>query len=381
MARPRTARLLAALLAGVLGSCSWHSTWPTTSSDPAPTLEHPDFSATLRHAGIDGSAPWRVAILGDQRALADGEFQALVGAIAAHEDEVGGSPPLAAIVDTGDIVDNGRHADQFRMLQEILEPLRRWPYLVAAGNHELGPDLEPEARTNFVRFMGDAPGPLFSRQRLWYRKDAPGVRLLFLDTNEWVYGPTDNPRLRNDPQLAWLSAQMAEDFPGRTVVFMHHPIVSSSQKHRDQSARMWSIAWNDEVLALMFARGGVDLVVSGHTHTYERFRLTAPDGGSFHLVNISGRPRDSFLWIGDGARRARDIRGRELEILGSAGWRRGELQGWTIEQLDGMFDPDTEENQWGELTIAPDGTLEMEMFFLVDRGAAGYESRGRFRID
>jgi predicted phosphodiesterase len=373
--------LLVVLALGALNGCSFAPTWPTTSIQPAPTLAHPGFEESLARHRVDGTAPWRLVVFGDQRALADGEFQTLVGSIAQREQRTGSGSPLVAIVDTGDIVDDGRHADQFAMLSEILEPLRTWPYLVAVGNHELGSDLQNEARANFVQFMGDAPGPLFDRNRLWYRKDAPGLRILFLDTNDWVYGPNEDQSPHRTRQLAWLSAQMSEDFDGRTIVVMHHPIVISNKKHRGQAARMWSIRWNGEVLASMFARGGVDLVITGHTHTYERYRLTSPDGGSFHLVNISGRPRDSFLWIGDGARRARDIRGREVEQLIRVGWRREDVQGWKIEQLDGMFDKNTEENQWAELTIEPDGPLEVEMFFLVDRGAGGYASRGKFTID
>jgi hypothetical protein len=265
------------------------------------------------------------------------------------------------------------------MLKSILEPVNRWPYLVAPGNHELDEGITLVARDNFVEFMGDAPGPLFQGNQLWYRKDAPGLRILFLNTNDWIYGPGETLPARRTSQLAWLSSQMAEDFEGRTVVAMHHPIVISSKKHRDASARMWSVAWSGETLAEMFARGGVDLVITGHTHTYERFRLTSPSGDSFQHANLSGRPRNSFLWFGAGARRAKDIRGEELDHLIKVGWRREELEGWQFEQLDGMFED--EENQWGELTIYPGGKMEMEVFFLVDRGNGGYASRGKFLID
>ena len=44
-----------------------------------------------------------------------------------------------------------------------------------------------------------------------------------------------------------------------------------------------------------------------------------------------------------------------------------------------MFE--NEENQWGELTIHPDGKMEMEVFFLVNQGDGGYASRGKFLID
>lgn len=372
--------LLGGLLIGALAGCSFTPTWPTTSTRPAPVLDHAGFGDTLRREGIDGGVPWRLAVFGDQRAMADGEFQALVRSIAAREAEPTARPPLAAILDTGDIVDDGRHADQFSMLARILEPLRRWPYLVAVGNHELGIVPEPAARDNLVRFMGDAPGPLFGRNRLWYRLDAPGVRLIFLDSNDWVYGPGEDQNPHRTQQLAWLSAQMAERFDGRTIVVMHHPIVSSSQKHRDQSSRMWGIRWDDRILAQMFLDGGVDLVFTGHTHTFERYRITGPGQRSFELVNVSGRPRDSLLWFGDGARRARDIGGRELRQLERTGWRAEDLEGFRIEQLDFLAEAD-EENQWAEVTVHPRGPIEVEMFFLVDRGAKGYASRGSFTID
>jgi hypothetical protein len=126
---------------------------------------------------------------------------------------------------------------------------------------------------------------------------------------------------------------------------------------------------------------GADLVLTGHTHTFERYRLTDPDGDRFHLVNVSGRPRNSFLWWGDGARRAQDIRGREVEFLARTGWRREDIEGWTVEQRDAMTEKETEANQWAEVTVHPDGRVELETFFLVDRGESGYESRGKFTLN
>jgi hypothetical protein len=364
----------------MLSGCFGQPMWPTTSNDPVPVQEHPTLAESLNRRGIGASSTYRLAVFGDQRALADGEFQALVQAIADHEASMTDGPPLVAIIDTGDIVDNGKHSDQFAMLHELLEPVREWPYLVAVGNHELDQDLNFEGRRNFFTFMGDAPGPLFAEARLWYRLDAPNLRLIFLDTNQWVYAPNDDQPWHRTDQLAWLAAQMSEDFDGHTVVSMHHPIVISNKKHRGIASRMWGIQWSDQVLAEMMAPGA-DLVLTGHTHTFERYRLTDPDGDQFHLVNVSGRPRNSFLWFGAGARRAQDIRGREIEQLIRTGWRRELLEGWKIEQLDGMFDEETEANQWAQITVRPDGPLEIEMFYLVDEGQGGYESRGKFLID
>ncbi|RKZ13095.1 hypothetical protein DRQ32_02330 [bacterium] len=369
------------LLLALLTGCSAKPMWPTTSNNPAPVLAHPDFAATLEREDIGRSSGFRIAIMGDQRALADGEFQALAREIARREDTLAGVPPLVAIIDSGDIVENGKYADQFAMLAEILTPLRHWPWLVAAGNHELDNSIDPQARTNFVQFMGEVPGPFFAPRRLWYRKNIPGARILFLDSNDWVYGPSDDQSVHNTDQLAWLSAQMAEDFDGRTIVVMHHPILSSSKKHRGMALRMWKIQWSDDLLAEMFLNGGVDLVVVGHTHSYERYRLTDPEGRSLQLVNISGRPRPGFLWFGAGPRRAKDIRGQEMEYFARLGWPPEQLAGWTIEQLEAMSDEDTEANQWGELTVGPEGRFDLEMFYLVDHGEGGIRSGGVTAID
>jgi len=52
-------------------------------------------------------------------------------------------------------------------------------------------------------------------------------------------------------------------------------------------------------LADLFASGNADVILVGHTHTYEHFRVLRSDGAGFHLINVSGRPKDSILWIGE----------------------------------------------------------------------------------
>mgnify|MGYP000387996777 CR=1 FL=1 len=91
--------LLPLLLAGCVGQ----PMWPTTSTNPVLPQEHPTLAESLRRQGVDGSQPYRLAVFGDQRALADGEFQALVRSIADREASLEGAPPLIAIIDTGDI--------------------------------------------------------------------------------------------------------------------------------------------------------------------------------------------------------------------------------------------------------------------------------------
>lgn len=364
--------------------------WPNSSDRPVEPLGHPSLAARVDQLGDALDDGFRLIAFGDQRALADGEWQAMNQIIRSREDRGGHALPLLSIVDTGDIVFDGNYSDQFHMLADILTPLRPWPYLVGIGNHEVHNNGEGPSRGNTVAFLGGTVGALADQaeafalreKRLYYRIDVGGVRLISLDTNDLVYGPNgdraDTPGLtyRGRAQLRWLAAQLADDRGAHTtIVLCHHPFVHSSEKHRGQARKMWSLTYQGRTIPEMLAAGGVDLVLVGHTHTYERFRLTNAEG-SFQLMNVSGRPRNAALWYGKKQRRAHDVAGREIEFLRDEDWTA--LEGWTIEQLDAMTDD--ERNQFVELRVSPEG-LEAEVFYLVDRGRGGIHAGGSFRVD
>lgn len=361
-----------------------HGPWPMTSEGPVPPLAHPTLEDHVSTLAIEPGTPVRLVVIGDQRALADGEWQAMNELIARREQLRRNDPPLLAILDTGDIVFDGSHRDQFAMLNDILTPLRNTPYLVGVGNHEVHNNLPGPARENLVRYLAPSLGEEFTVDRMYYRRDVAGVRMLFLDTNDLVYGPdgdfgsVDGLTYRGRAQLRWLAEELA-DSSGihTTIAVLHHPLVSSSEKHRGQSVKLWSLAYEGRALPQILADGGVDLVLTGHTHTYERFRLTASGGPSFQLINVSGRPRPSFWWIGRSARMARDIAGRETQVLHEQGWR--DLGGWQIEQLDAMLGRGA--NQWVELHLLGEGRIEAEVFYLVEEGRGGARSDGRFEVD
>ncbi len=361
-----------------------HGPWPMTSEGPVPPLAHPTLEDHVGTLAIEPEVPTRLVVFGDQRALADGEWQAMNELIAQREQLRRDDAPLLAILDTGDIVFDGSHRDQFAMLNDILTPLRRYPYLVGVGNHEVQNNQPGPARENLVRYLAPSLGEEFTVDRMFYRRDVAGVRLLFLDTNDLVYGPegdrgsVDGLSYRGRAQLRWLTEQLADsNGVHTTIAVLHHPLVSSSEKHRDQSVKLWSLAYGERTLPTILAEGGVDLVLTGHTHTYERFRLTAPGGRSFQLMNVSGRPRPSFWWIGRSARMAHDIAGKETQFLREHGWR--DLTGWQIEQLDAMLGRGA--NQWVELHLLGDGRIEAEVFYLLDEGREGARSEGPFEVD
>lgn len=356
-----------ALLVLLLSAFAWPwaaSPWPRSAEQPPPVLGYPALESVIAQRAKHLRAGLRFAVFGDQRALADGEWQAIIAAIAARS---AADSALCFVIDTGDIVNDGRYSDQFAVLAGILAPLRGLPYLVAVGNHELCNDRYPEGRANTAAFL-EGLDPDFSPARLYFCKDVPGARLLFLDSNALVYGEGPAAKRRASEQLDWLTARLADAPAGASrIVVMHHPLVQSSRKHREQAVALWSLEHAGRRLPDILLDGGVDLVLCGHTHTFERFAIERADGRRLQLVNISGRPRDDFLWIGSGPRHARDIAGRELDWLADKGWR--DLAGWRIEQLAAMVDD--EANQFGLFTLAPDGGLTLEMHFLERSESTG----------
>lgn len=100
------------------------------------------------------------------------------------------------------------------------------------------------------------------------------------------------------PQAQWLADSMPSisPFPGRcTLAFWHHPRWSSGVEHGSdpQTDTLWR----------MLYEGGVDLVLTGHDHEYERFApmdadgKAVPNGMVEFVVGTGGRSLYEFAEI------------------------------------------------------------------------------------
>jgi 3',5'-cyclic AMP phosphodiesterase CpdA len=96
------------------------------------------------------------------------------------------------------------------------------------------------------------------------------------------------------PQENWLRADMASHRAPCTVAMWHHPRFSSAEHGNDPTMRdIWQTLQDK----------GVDLVLAGHDHTYERFGPqdadgnADPDGLRSFVVGTGGRSFYSFLRI------------------------------------------------------------------------------------
>lgn len=128
----------------------------------------------------------------------------------------------------------------------------------ALGNHDW---VTPGAAGFFGYFgqVGVSPG------QGWYSYDLGAWHIVVLDSDCWATGGCGT----GSPQLAWLTADLAEHPAACTLAIWHHPRWSSGP-HGDNPdvAPFWR--------ALHAA--GADVVIDGHDHDYERFAPQDPNG-------------------------------------------------------------------------------------------------------
>jgi glucose/arabinose dehydrogenase len=153
----------------------------------------------------------------------------------------------------------------------VYEPwLRSRPFYPSIGNHDNEIDNGRPYRDVFVLPENGASGAFPDHAERYYSFDRGPVHFVALDTETAFADPA-----RRQAQLAWLENDLATTAQPWRVVYMHRPPYSSSSAHGSDLVIR-------QALAPIFERHGVQLVISGHDHVYERsipWREFVPNGG------------------------------------------------------------------------------------------------------
>jgi 3',5'-cyclic AMP phosphodiesterase CpdA len=271
----------------------------------APLPAHRIYRATLRNLPPGGCVPYRVKLNGavvfeaEAQTRKPGSHRMIVFGDAADGSAtqkaiakaMAAAAPDAVFI-TGDLVYGRGRASEYRMNffpiynSEEVPLMRRVPFLGVPGNHDVAFDLKkwPDAPAYFAYWslplngpalqageanaapvtagvhdaVVTASGPAFPRMAS-FSFDYGKVHWTVLDTN--IYTDWESPVMK-----AWLEADL-KAAKGATwrIVALHHPLFQSSRSHFDDQ---WI-----RPLSPILEKYGVDLVLAGHVHNYQR---TAP---------------------------------------------------------------------------------------------------------
>lgn len=223
------------------------------------------------------------------------------------------SPRAAFTLHAGDLVNDGNRDEEWG--EWFGAPA--WvnatvPVLPAPGNHEYRrADADAEGAPRLVSrhwrpqfaLPENGPAGVAEVAETAYYVDYQGVRVIALDSN-----------LRQEEQRDWLRGVLADNPQRWTIVTFHHPIFSPARDRDNKALR--------ELWKPVFDEFKVDLVLTGHDHTYARSgdvssrvrvgtvnvksgyqQAYDPSIGTVYVVSVSG-PKMYDIKGGDWAVRA-----------------------------------------------------------------------------
>jgi len=236
--------ILALVISGSFSSVSY-----SQSANGSKVSARTNSSVTLALPLKDGSV--RFAVLGDT-----GTGSGKQRDVAATMVRYRAAFPFEFVLMMGDNMYGGESAKDFEAkfsdpYKELLA--QNVKFYAALGNHDQA------LQTNYVNFNMDG--------KEYYRLKKGNVAFYALNSN-----------YMDKKQVEWLQDELAKDTSDWKVAFMHHPPYSSGGKHgSDKQLR--------EIVEPIFVKYGVNVVLTGHDHFYERVK---PQKGITYFVSGAG---------------------------------------------------------------------------------------------
>jgi len=222
-----------------------------------------NFEARFTTAPKPGTTDWRLVVYGDNRSNPD-NHRGIVEQIIKLKP--------AIVLNSGDLVARGKVYEQWKT--QYFDPLRGLaeyvPSFPCLGNHEQNAD-------HYYNYTSvpDENGEVY------YSFDYANAHIISLNSNT-----RDAPYQPGEAQTEWLIEDLkANQDKEWIIVFFHHPLFRCHPT-RGITGQRW--VWQP-----IFDEYGVDLVVNGHDHYYQRTYAIAsysgsPRRGVTHLISGGG---------------------------------------------------------------------------------------------
>lgn len=252
-----------AVITGLLPNTTYYYAIGTSTAD----LAGGDVTHFFKTSPEQGSEqPLRVWVIGDAGSAFPGQFSVRDS----YVNFIAASPKAEAWLMLGDnVYSHGRECEyllaMFRNMYEgIFRNTTAWP---APGNHDY--DSDSNGLTNTGPYFNIFAPPKFggsggvaSNTEAYYSYDVGNVHFISLDSD-------GVSRAANGPMATWLQADLvyAKANAKWTIAYWHHPPYSKGSHNSDNAGATTDMRANFNPLLEQY---GVDLVLTGHSHCYER---------------------------------------------------------------------------------------------------------------
>jgi hypothetical protein len=196
-----------------------------------------------------------------------------------------GSLKFAAIGDTG------TGTEKQKQLADVMTAYRRaFPYefVLMMGDNMYGGEKPQDFREKFedmyrgllndkVKFYASLGNHDESNQRFYEHFNMNGEEYYRIKKGDVAFYAL-NSNYMDKRQVKWFEEQLAKDDAEWKVVYLHHPPYSSGGKHGSSTGLR-------EVIEPLLLKYGVNVVLAGHEHFYERIK---PQKGIYYFISGAG---------------------------------------------------------------------------------------------
>jgi hypothetical protein len=303
------------------------------------------------------SVPTRIWVLGDS-GTADANAQAVRNAY------LNFTPTIATnlwLMLGDNAYENGTDSEYqvavFDLYPTILRQSVLWPTI---GNHDTAQSSNPPASLPYFAMFtlptNAEAGGMASGTEKYYSFDYGNIHFICLDS-------MTSDRSVTGPMATWLRADLASSTRQWTIAFWHHPPYSKGSHNSDTESNLVQMRQN---FLPILEEAGVDLVLAGHSHSYERsflidghYGLSSTFTNAMKLDGGSGRADETGAYskttLGPGSHE-----GAVYAVAGSS----GQISGGTLNH-PAMF---ISLNNLGSMILDVNGNT-LDAKFLRENGA------------
>ena len=243
----------------------------------------------------------------------------------------------------------------------------------APGNHDYANNAANQASHNVPYFSiftlpaNAECGGVASGNERYYSYDIGNIHFLALDSYGLENGGTTRLYDTTGAQVTWVKQDLAANSKKWTIAYWHHPPYTMGSHNSDTETELVNIR---QKFIRILERLGVDVILCGHSHDYERSYLLNGYYGNESSFNVSTHAKSSSSGKYDGSANscpyipaAGANHGTVYVLSGSAGASGGTQSGyphnampWSVND-GGMTYIEVQENRLDQKFIRMDGTI------------------------